>query len=256
MKVSVLASGSKGNCTYIETTVTKSLIDIGTTCLYIESSLKDLNIDPYSIQNIFITHTHIDHIAGLKVFIKKYHPTIFLTQKMYNELNKIINITDYILLNEYFVIGDLEIELFKTSHDTSDSVGYIFKSEDKEMVYVTDTGYINQKYHKLLKNKNLYIIESNHDITMLMENERYPYYLKQRIQGDKGHLSNEQAAKYICKDFIGDKTKCIMLAHLSENNNTKEIALETFRNELNKKNHCIEKIIVTDQTTKTELIEV
>ena len=251
MRISVLASGSKGNSTYLETNSTKSLIDIGMSCLYIENNLKDLGINPKEINNIFITHTHTDHIAGLKVFLKKYQPTVYLTSKMYDELSFI---TDYVIVDEYFIIADLEINIFKTSHDV-DSVGYVFKNIDKEFVYITDTGYINQKHYNLLKNKDLYVIESNYDVELLMNNENYPYPIRQRILSDKGHLSNENSAYYVSK-FIDNKTKCVVLAHISQNNNKKEIALEALHNQLNKEKKNISKIIVADQNNKTELIEV
>jgi len=248
MKISILASGSKGNCTYLETNSTKSLIDIGMTCLYIENNLRDLKINPSDIQNIFLTHTHIDHIAGLKVFLKKYKPTVYLTHKMYEEIP--IELKDFVLIDDSFTLNDLEVTSFKTSHDI-DSVGYVFKNLDKEMVYVTDTGYINKKYHNLLKGKDFYVIESNHDVKLLMNNEEYPYPIRQRILSDKGHLSNKDSAYYISK-FFSKKTKCVVLAHISQNNNTKDLAIESFCNKLDKKVN----IIVAEQNKKTELIEI
>ena len=179
MRISVLASGSKGNCTYVETQNNKVLIDIGMSNLYIEKKLVSLGVRPSDINSVFITHTHVDHIAGLKVFIKKYHPTVFLTGKMYEELKDVIK--DYVIIEDQIKIGDLTVDFFKTSHDTSDSLGYIFKNNDKEFVYVTDTGYINAKNLKLLMNKDLYIFESNHDVELLMNNPHYPYHVKQRI---------------------------------------------------------------------------
>src|SRR5699024_9030689 len=129
--------------------------------------------------NIFITHTHVDHIVGLKVFIKKHHPTVYLTAKMYDELKD--DIIDYVIIEDKIVVSDLTVDFFKTSHDAPDSVGYIFSSGDKEFVYVTDTGYINFKILKKIANKDFYTFESNHDIEMLMNNPNYPYHLKQRI---------------------------------------------------------------------------
>ncbi len=246
MKVSVLASGSKGNSTYIETNNTKVLIDAGMSNLYIEKKLILLGVNPDDINFVFITHTHTDHVAGLKVFIKKHHPKVFLTLDMYNELKDILN--DYEILESEIILNDLIVDYFKTSHDT-DSVGYIFKNNDKEIVYVTDTGYINIKNLKKLNNKDLYIFESNHDIEMLMNNPNYPYQIKQRILGDKGHLSNNQCKEYLNK-IIGDKTKYIVLAHLSEQNNDPSLAL----NNLNDIKNI--KIMIATQNESTELIEV
>ena len=246
MKVAVLASGSKGNSTYIETNNTKILIDAGMSNLYIEKKLILLGVNPDDINFVFITHTHTDHIAGLKVFIKKHHPKVFLTIDMYNELKDILN--DYEILESEIILNDLVVDYFKTSHDT-DSVGYIFKSNDKEIVYVTDTGYINIKNLKKLNNKDLYIFESNHDIEMLMNNPNYPYQIKQRILGDKGHLSNNQCKEYLNK-IIGDKTKYIVLAHLSEQNNDPSLALNNLDDIKNIK------IMIATQNESTELIEI
>lgn len=252
MKIAVLASGSKGNSTYIETKNTKSLIDAGMSNLYIENKLKDLNIEPDDINNIFITHTHVDHIAGLRVFIKKHKPHVFLTQKMYDELSKSISFESYTLLEDKAYISDLTVTYFKTSHDADDSVGYIFESEDKDFVYVTDTGYINSKNFELLSNRNIYVFESNHDIELLMENPNYPYHTKQRILGDKGHLSNKDSSYYLSK-FVGNKTKDIVLAHLSEQNNNPDIALNTLKEKLNNENI---NIMIAKQNESTGLIEV
>ena len=249
MRISVLASGSKGNCTYVETQNNKVLIDIGMSKLYIEKKLVSLGVRPSDINSVFITHTHVDHIAGLKVFIKKYHPTVFLTGKMYEELKDVIK--DYVIIEDQIKIGDLTVDFFKTSHDTSDSLGYIFKNNDKEFVYVTDTGYINAKNLKLLMNKDLYIFESNHDVELLMNNPHYPYHVKQRILGDKGHLSNIQCGEYL-KKIVGDKTQVIILAHLSEQNNNQKLALDNVKNNIS----TDIQIMVATQNDNTELIEV
>jgi len=251
MKVCVLASGSKGNSTYISSSNNKILIDIGMTNSYIESKLSEMNISADEIDGIFITHTHIDHIAGLKVFIKKHNPTIYLTQKMYDELKETIEFKKYQIIKEKIVLSDLTIDYFKTSHDTNDSLGYIISNSNKSIVYVTDTGYINIKNLNKLYNKNLYIFESNHDVEKLMKNEKYPYHTKQRILGDKGHLSNIQSAEYL-KKIVGTNTKNIILAHLSEQNNDPSLALNIIKNSLN---NDID-ITIANQNEKTEVIEV
>lgn len=250
MRVCVLASGSKGNCCYIETDKTKILIDIGLNSLTTEKKLKEINIDSDEIEGIFITHTHKDHVEGLRVFNKKHKAKAYLTEIMYKELNQ--ELKNYEFITDKTIIKDIAVTAIKTSHDAEDSNGYIIENKNKEIVYITDTGYINIKNHKLLKNKNMYILESNHDVEMLMNNPNYPYHIKQRILGDKGHLSNKDSSYYL-KKFIGDNTKHIILAHLSEHNNTDELALQTLNKTIENNNIDIR---IAHQETKTELIEV
>ncbi len=191
MIISVLATGSKGNCSLIKVDDKVILVDAGMTCTYVEDQMKEMNID--KIDYVIITHTHTDHIGGLKVIMKKFKPLVYLTLKMYEELE--FKLENYCIIDSDFNIGNLNIEVFKTSHDVGESNGYIFNYNGKSVVYITDTGYINVKYHEKLKNKDVYIIESNHDIEKLM-NGRYPYHLKQRILSDEGHLSNKDCSYY------------------------------------------------------------
>lgn len=254
MKLSVLASGSKGNCTYIGTDHVNILIDVGMSCLYIERSLKRLEVSPDEIHGILITHTHLDHINGLRVFLKKHPTHLYISKMIYKDLQKIIDITDYTIVDTAFDIDTLHIDIFKTSHDAPDSNGFIISDSASSLAYITDTGYINRKYHQMLTNKDYYIIESNHDIELLM-NGSYPYPLKQRILGDIGHLSNKSTAEYLTK-FVGPKTKGIILIHLSEENNRKDIAYSTVKNALIKNNQFVENIIISEQTESTELIQI
>lgn len=251
MRVCVLSSGSKGNTTYIESDSAKILIDAGNTCKYIKEKLEDLGVFPSEIDGILITHTHTDHIGGLKIFAKKYNIPVYVTEIMHNTLDYLEN---YRLLEKEFDINDIHITTIKTSHDAPDSRGYILSSNNKSIVYITDTGYINRKYFDILSNKDLYIMESNHDVEML-SNGPYPFSLRQRILSDKGHLSNYDSSKYL-SSFIGDNTKYILLAHLSEDNNTEELAYETLVNRLKQDNRQIPNIIITKQNKETELINV
>jgi len=252
MKVIVLSSGSKGNTTYIETKQTKILIDAGNSCKYIINKLEEYNIDPSSINAILITHTHSDHIKGLPTLLKKINPCVYITEKMHPYMEYLENY--HIINEEHLKINDMIIDVIKTSHDTEDSAGYIINKDQKSIVYITDTGYINQKYFNTLSNKDIYIMESNHDIEML-NNSSYPFATRQRILSDKGHLSNYDSAKYLAK-FIGDKTKYILLAHLSEENNTKDLAYNTLIDRLQKENIKVENIIITTQNKETELIKI
>ena len=243
MKVCVLSSGSKGNSTLVITDKVKILIDLGTTTSYVEAALNNLNVNVKEISHILITHSHVDHIKGLKVFIKRYNPVILVTEDMKN-----------VLENKKAIIDDLTVNVIKTSHDAEESIGFVLTNNNSSMVYITDTGYINQKYFKILSNNNLYVLESNHDIKMLMDGP-YPYYLQQRVRGDKGHLSNKQASDYLCK-FIGDNTRKIVFAHISEHNNSYEKVIETFNEELSKNDMKFDDVLIAKQNEATEVIEV
>ena len=252
MKICVLGSGSKGNTTYIESNNSKILIDLGNTCKYVTNKLKEIGVDADSLNGILISHTHKDHIGGLEVFLKKNDIPVYLTKNMLEELSFINN---YVLIDdEDFSIGDIRVESIKTSHNAIDSRGFILYDDHSSIVQITDTGYINKKYYKKLENKNLYIMESNHDIEMLT-NGSYPSHLKQRIYSDKGHLSNYDASRYISM-FIGKSTKYILLAHLSEKNNTSDLAYNELISRLKEDNRSIDNIIITSQNEKTEFIEV
>lgn len=252
MKFCVLASGSKGNSTYIEINKHKFLIDIGINFLLLSNKLNEINVSVEEIEAIFITHLHQDHIAGLKRFIKKYNPTIYLTKTMYENLDIILD--NYALYEDNILIDDISIETIRLSHDTPECRGYILNHLGKSLVYITDTGYINVKNHEKLRNKTSYVFESNHDVNMLMKG-KYPYHIKMRILGDRGHLSNHDSATYLSK-FIGNDTKTIVLAHISHDNNSYEMALDNLIGVLNERNKKIPQIIAAKQEERTELIEI
>ena len=246
LKFCVLASGSKGNCTYVEINNRKYLLDIGTNFLYTTTKLNEIGIDYKDIDAIFITHLHSDHIAGLKKFLKEKNCKVYLTQKMLENLE--YKLDNYEVYEEDIMLNDIIIQTIKLSHDTPECRGYIFNDNNNSLVYITDTGYINAKYYEKLYNKTAYIIESNHDVDMLMNSKRYRP-LKMRILGDEGHISNKDCSYYLSK-FIGNNTKKVILAHLSEEANTRELAYET-----NKENLKEIEILLALQNERTELIE-
>lgn len=235
IKFCVLASGSKGNCTYIELGNHKYLIDIGVNFLHASKKLEEIGVMPDEIEGIFITHVHEDHILGLKRFLNVVNPKIYLSKKIYDGLS--MNIENYELLEEDIVIDDILVESIRLSHDTDECKGYIFNRNGKSLVYITDTGYINHKYFKKLTDRTAYIIESNHDVDMLMNGKR-PYHLKMRVVGDSGHISNKDCLYYL-KNFTTKNTKNIVLAHISQDNNTPELALKNIKDNIEVENICV-----------------
>lgn len=254
MLVSVLASGSKGNSTLVETKNHKLLIDAGTNIKYLEEKLNENNTDLKEIDYILITHTHTDHISSLNNLVKQYHPVLIMTELMFADLKFLEKYDNIQIIFDDLYLDDIKIESIKTSHDTSDSRGYIITEGASSLVQITDTGYLNQKYFPKLKNKNMYVIESNHNVDMLM-NGKYPKWLKIRVNSDVGHLSNDSCAFYMSK-LIGPNTKEVVLAHLSEENNTPEIALETIKGTFKEYEIDFNNIIAAKQFEKTELTKI
>ena len=250
MKFKTIASGSKGNCTIVLCDSTNWIIDMGISYLTLKRSLEENSLSFSDFTGILVTHCHNDHTKGLASLIKNTNLKVYIPKDMYESLKEIVPYTSCIFIEDDFTINDVEIELIHTSHDAPSSVGFIIKQENKSIVYVTDTGYINRKYLSKMIDHNAYIIESNHDEIMLMDGP-YPRFLKERVVSDKGHLSNKTTAKYL-KKIIGPNTKNIVLAHLSETNNTEEKALEAMKEEgLDKIN-----IRIARQNEESELIEV
>lgn len=254
MKIKALRSGSKGNSTLIYTENTKILIDIGVAYLTIKKELELENIDINKLNGILITHNHSDHIKGLSTLIKKTNLKVFIPKEMKEDILKEVPLENIIIVEEEFDIEDIHISIIRTSHDVSCSVGYIITDSKSKIFYATDTGYINRRYLKKIEDLDLYYIESNHDVNMLM-NGPYPYYLKQRVLSDEGHLSNETSASYMGK-VVGNNTKYIILAHLSEKNNTEELAMRAIKEEFEKKRIESKKILIAKQNESLPTIEV
>lgn len=245
MKITILASGSKGNSTLIETENKNILIDVG---LPLSNLEKRLERSMPKIDILIITHTHVDHIKGIKSILKKQKPIIYTLE---NNLEEKIEDTNLITHEKTFEEDNLLINLFELSHDVP-CLGVYLKERDNELIYITDTGYIKEKLLKKYKNKTIYIIESNYEEEMLISGS-YPFYLKQRIRSDRGHISNEDTCRYL-KTLIGDKTKYICLAHLSEENNDPEIVKTKVNNTINELQNQPDQVIICSQIEKKEII--
>jgi phosphoribosyl 1,2-cyclic phosphodiesterase len=232
MRLYSIASGSSGNCIYVGSQNTNLLVDAGISAKRIEYGLSDIDIRPDTIQGILITHEHSDHIAGLGILARKYHIPVYATYETARAIQQIRSLGDipqelynYIRPNEAFCINDISVEPFSTSHDASDPVCYTMQSEGQKIGIATDLGKYDDYIVSKLEDSELLFIEANHDVNMLMVG-KYPYYLKQRILGDRGHLSNDTSADLISR-LIHPGLQYIMLAHLSKENNYEELAYET-----------------------------
>lgn len=254
MKVTVLSSGSKGNVSYLETNNKKFLLDAGRNYKYINDKLKEINVNIKDIDYILITHNHKDHISALKTLVSRTKAAIIISQKMFYEIEEIQDYSNIIVCEDKIELEGITIYSIHSSHDAVDSRNFIIEEDGKKMAYITDTGYVNNKYFRVLYNLDLYLFESNHDIELLQHGP-YPAWLKKRVLSDSGHLSNKLASFYLSK-LVGDKTKKIILIHLSETNNLESIAMETINNTFLERDVKFNNIECAKQNERTELVEI
>lgn len=237
MRFVSIASGSSGNCIYAGTENTHVLIDAGISAKRIEKGLFELGLKPSELSAICITHEHSDHIKGLGVLARKYEVPIYGTEGTLREIRGAKSLGEYdtdllrpLLPDVQLPMGDLELLPFHIDHDAADPVAYRIQSGNKSVAVATDLGHYSQYTIDHLLNLDAVLLESNHDLRML-ETGPYPYYLKRRIMGDYGHLSNENAGRLL-NCILNDKMKHVLLGHLSKENNLPELAFETVRLEV------------------------
>ncbi len=237
MKFCSIASGSSGNCIYAGSSESSVLIDTGISGKRVEQGLNSIDMTLSDVDGILVTHEHSDHIKGLGVLARRYHLPIYATEgtisamKKMTTLGKIPNdLYHPIIPDQEFRIGDLEIEPFSISHDAADPVGYRVEHNGKKAAVATDMGCYDEYIVNHLKNLDVLLLESNHDVHMLQAG-RYPYYLKRRIMGDHGHLSNEDCGQLLGR-LLHDDMKEIYLGHLSHENNYEALAYETVSSEV------------------------
>lgn len=228
-KVCQLFSGSSGNSILISSKGHNILVDIGVSAKKCENALLDIGISPDSIDAVFVTHEHSDHSKGIRVFSARHKIPVFAPRACIEDMMSSGALNEKVAadtIDYHMELGGIEVVTFKQSHDSVDCIGYRFNLPDGRSVSVcTDTGYITDNARQMLTGTDLIFIESNHE-TSMVETGPYPYYLKQRILGAEGHLSNFACGEYI-KELAQSGTTRFVLSHLSRENNMPHIARQT-----------------------------
>lgn len=237
MKFCSISSGSSGNCIYAGSDTTSVLVDAGISGARIERGLNAIDMTTKDMDGILVTHEHSDHIKGIGVLARRYGLPIYATKgtidyiKGSTSIGKIpTDLLHVICADMDFEIGDLRIHPFAISHDAAEPVGFRIMHEEKTCAVATDMGCFNDYTVDNLRNLDVLLLESNHDVRML-EAGRYPYYLKRRILSEHGHLSNETAGQLL-GDLLHDNIRHVFLGHLSHENNYEALAYETVSQEV------------------------
>ena len=262
LRISVLASSSSGNATYIETPKRKILVDAGLSGKKVANLMASINRKLEDVDTLLVTHEHTDHVKGVGVLARKYHMDIYANEKtwqaMAKKIGKVPDEQKHIFeMGKTMTFDDLDVESFGVSHDAAAPQFYEFHHDGRSFVILTDTGYVSDHVAGVIKNANGYLFECNHDLEMLRYG-RYPWALKQRILSDKGHLSNEDGGHALA-DIIGNQTKQIYLGHLSQENNMKELAHLTISQMLKAQDLGVDhdfKILDTDPAIADPLVNV
>lgn len=249
-----LLSGSSGNSTLIVQNNTMILLDCGASGKKLSQAIEALGFSCSDINAILLTHEHTDHISGAGIMSRRFDIPIYATPETFNAMNvgpiKDGNINT-VTPGKEFSVGEIGILPFSISHDAANPVGYSFYLESGKFSSLTDTGVITQEIYDSVQDSKYLILESNHDVDMLQFGN-YPYPLKRRILGKTGHLSNNTAAAMAAK-MMENGAEHIMLGHLSNENNTPEIAYKTTENVLNQKGGIIGKDIALSVAKRYEI---
>ncbi len=234
LTVHTFASGSEGNCLLVSGGSVHLLVDAGISARRITASLRTLGLAPQDITAVLLTHEHSDHTAALATMTKHYHLPLYASDATAAALTHRTPALREVLRplprQCVFTLGDTDVTVFPTSHDAAGSVDYRFDRLGVSVGVLTDTGFVTEAAEIALRGVSLLVLESNHDVEWLMSGP-YPYYLKQRIAGRQGHLSNEDAAAF-ARRMAAQGTRRFVLAHLSRENNTPVRALQVMNDAL------------------------
>lgn len=227
-------SGSCGNCIYYQSRDVKLLFDAGISFKILNERLTKNGVNWKEINGLFISHEHSDHSRGIGVFQRKMNMPVFISPKTFLAVESRISPInedkiEHFIPNDIIDIQHIKITTIRTPHDGIEPAVFVVDDGKTKIGIFTDLGYCFDELINAVSDLDLIYIESNYDLDMLRENPAYPYYLKQRIVGNGGHISNVEGANLI-KDYTNDKLKYIFLSHLSANNNTPELAFETHNN--------------------------
>ena len=254
LEVRTLASGSSGNCLLVRGGDTRLLVDAGISCRRIVNALRELGVEPRELTGVLITHEHADHIAGLATLTRQYRLPVYASRGTGWELCRRIAFVEEVLRpfepGEAFQAGDLEAVSFPTSHDAAQSVGYVLSHGGKRAAVATDLGHVTAEVARAVRGADLLVCEANHDVEWLRSGP-YPYPLKARILGDRGHLSNEAGAELAWTAVEGG-ARAVVLAHLSHENNTPARALEVVGGVLARRGAAVGREVVLEAAPRSE----
>ncbi|WP_096202915.1 MBL fold metallo-hydrolase [Bacillus sp. FJAT-45350] len=259
LQFSVLASGSTGNAIYVATDNHRLLIDAGLSGKKMEELMEKAGCDPGQLDGILVTHEHSDHIKGVGILARKYSLPIYANKKTWNAMENNLGTIPldqrfHFEMEEVKTFADLDVESFGVSHDAAEPMFYVFHHNGKKLVLATDLGYVSDRIKGTIKGADAFIFEANHDLNMLRMG-KYPWNVKRRILSDVGHVSNEDAG-YALAEVIGDNRPSVYLAHLSKDNNMKDLARMTVQQVLEEKGIIIgeqARLYDTDPSKPTEL---